>query len=185
MSGRHYPRRGRDSDHGANCHQHDQSTLGAGHVEIGPHLGAIVIERLGIGVYIAFPVDDDGWPALGGQGQCVCDAGGRGLFTVFCVSGVDREFSQKPRPQRGDFRQGQTSNDTTRQLLGRKTRCRIHGRRTTERSYKVAGTFGEGSRNRVGFPRQDFFHELVEDQPAFAAALDSGRRLEFARLFVN
>ena len=62
-----------DGNDGAGGHQHDQSALGAGHVEIGPHLRAIVIERSRCRRHIAFPVHDDGGAALGRQGQGIGD----------------------------------------------------------------------------------------------------------------
>ena len=45
-----------------------------------------------------------------------------------------------------------------------------------------AGALGQGWRGLIGFPGQDFLHELVEDQRAFAAALDGDRRLKIPRL---
>ena len=61
--------------------EHGQAGLGTGHVEIGAELLAIVIERAGIRVHIALPIDNYG-RVPSGRGQRVGNPRDRRLLAV-------------------------------------------------------------------------------------------------------
>lgn len=108
-------------DDGAGGHQHDQSALCPGHIEIGPDLRAIVSERLRIGSHIAFPIHNDARVTFGRQRQRVRDAVCYRFSPIERLRGIDRKLGQKIRPQGRDVRQRQGSDIadlTSRDLPG-------------------------------------------------------------------
>ena len=58
----------------AGRHADDQTALRAGHVEVGADLGAVVLEGLERGVYVALPVDHDVRRAVRIEGDGIDDS---------------------------------------------------------------------------------------------------------------
>ena len=66
-------RRRRDGNHCSTCYKNDESTFGAGYVEIGADLSPVVIERMSVRIHVAFPVDDHNSSAILVNGDGIGD----------------------------------------------------------------------------------------------------------------
>lgn len=86
--------------------------LGVSHIEIGPYLGSIVIQRFWLWIHVALPVYDVGRPSAVSDADC-CD-----FSAVDAARSIDAKLGRKRWSQGRDCRQRQSPEDTARQFVG-------------------------------------------------------------------